>query len=593
MKETRNRRGWAGGILKGALVLAALLALLACPAAPALAEDHPQGDFTLPGGTVADKYRYGGDGSKPGVVTEVLAKLLEDTPVEVRSGKTTIEHTYKPKDFTTFHNNRKWSGTVSISGSGTYNQGTGEFKGTFKYEQNLTGSEPGSSLTYSLSATATGDFSGVASSEETYGLFDYWLELALKGTYSASVTVSGGEFDASESYSGREFYIEVGYGIDEKDLGAFPGGGEDGNGDEGGSKIPGPGSWWEWLTGTVIAGIIAAGASLVNIIFGGGAGLVPPQSPPTGPGIAAGAGQGAWGASAPAPDPVKAQGAGPDIIDQAAGALGPWQDWAEWSKDGLGAFMDITEKGIIEAINKHRAKLFKGLNMNDPLAHAYWTGRGINVSQVKMNEFSEKIGNAMWYFDVVNDTFKNVEKGDSYIDAALKSWGSNYLTYGVTQTSPSTSAAVALYEAVNWILLGGSRAGEITSHMNTLKEGANYIYDKVKDAVFGTNEATQRLDSGHYGDNLKNWHQGTEIVAEWTYNEGQMMQDLTDVVTNDDFYRDLYETNRELWKPAEGSWAPKRAALYIGEKAFDGWIHIAEATKDISRYLGGKTATWF
>ncbi|MBN2027373.1 MAG: hypothetical protein JW854_11500 [Actinobacteria bacterium] len=358
-----------------------------------------------------------------------------------------------------------------------------------------------------------------------------------------------------------------------------------------GHKIPGPGSWWEWFTGTVVAGAVAAGAGLLSAIFGGGGVSAPPLPLPVPPGPAAGTEQGALRPAAPAPDLIKDQVNGPDIIDQAGKALEPLQGWAEWSKDGIGAFMDFTDKAIVPAINKHRAKLFEALNMKDPLAHAYWTGRGINVSQAQMNEFSEKIGNAMWYFDVFNDTLENVEGGDSYIDGALKATGSNYLTYGVTETS--ASSAVALYEAANWVLLGGSRAGEITSHMSTLKEGANYVYDKVKDAVFGTEEAAKRLDDGHYGENLRNWQHGTEIVAEWTYNEGQMAQDLEDVLTDDDFYRNMRETNRKLWKPAEGSWRLKRSILYIGEKAFDGCIQIAEATKDTSRYLGKKTATWF
>ncbi len=45
----------------------------------------------------------------------------------------------------------------------------------------------------------------------------------------------------------------------------------------GGKKIPGPGSWWKWLTGAVIPAAIAAGASLVTSVMGGAA---PPAGPP-------------------------------------------------------------------------------------------------------------------------------------------------------------------------------------------------------------------------------------------------------------------------------------------------------------------------
>ena len=53
-----------------------------------------------------------------------------------------------------------------------------------------------------------------------------------------------------------------------------------GEADGGGSKIPGPGSWWEWLTVTVIGGAVAAGTGLVSTFLGGGP---PPTAPAAGP----------------------------------------------------------------------------------------------------------------------------------------------------------------------------------------------------------------------------------------------------------------------------------------------------------------------
>lgn len=45
-----------------------------------------------------------------------------------------------------------------------------------------------------------------------------------------------------------------------------------------GSKIPGPGSWWQWLTGTVIAGTVASLASLLNLFLSGAAPPAPTSS---------------------------------------------------------------------------------------------------------------------------------------------------------------------------------------------------------------------------------------------------------------------------------------------------------------------------
>lgn len=42
-------------------------------------------------------------------------------------------------------------------------------------------------------------------------------------------------------------------------------------------KVPGPQRWWEWLTGTLVPGLVAGGLSLVGSLFGGGG--APPAPP--------------------------------------------------------------------------------------------------------------------------------------------------------------------------------------------------------------------------------------------------------------------------------------------------------------------------
>ncbi len=54
-----------------------------------------------------------------------------------------------------------------------------------------------------------------------------------------------------------------------------------------GSKIPGPSSWWTWLTGTVIAGIIAAIAGFLNSLLGLPPVPVTPTAPPGKPALPA------------------------------------------------------------------------------------------------------------------------------------------------------------------------------------------------------------------------------------------------------------------------------------------------------------------
>ena len=86
-----------------------------------------------------------------------------------------------------------------------------------------------------------------------------------------------------EDYSDEDYYAEEDYEEDsyededyeEEDYLGY----ECGCDDEG-SKIPGPGSWWEWLTGTVVAGAVTAGIGLLSTLFGATP-TVPPQADPT------------------------------------------------------------------------------------------------------------------------------------------------------------------------------------------------------------------------------------------------------------------------------------------------------------------------
>jgi len=280
-----------------------------------------------------------------------------------------------------------------------------------------------------------------------------------------------------------------------------------------------------------------------------------------------------------------------DWLEQIADFLEERSEGAEWLKDLYTNFIDFAEHAIIARINEQRQAIFEALNMKDPLEHAYWTSRGVDVSRVQFHDKIKTFNKGLWYFDVFIDALKNVGQGDSYLDGLLKSAGSNYLTWAVGETSAGPT--VALYEVANWLLFGGTEIKDIVSHVNTLKEGSNMLYDKIKDTIYGTDEATKRLESGHYGRNLQNLHHATEILAEWSYNEGQMAEDLSAVVTDDGFYEGMRETNRELWKPKEDAWAVKRGVLWLGEKAFEGWINIAEATKDTAQYLGEKSIRWF
>ncbi|MBC7246420.1 MAG: hypothetical protein H5T73_01405 [Actinobacteria bacterium] len=77
------------------------------------------------------------------------------------------------------------------------------------------------------------------------------------------------------SYEHQSGWVEVGPG---GDVVSTPGGESEREGEAG--KIPGPGSWWKWLVGTVIAGIIAAVTGFLNSLLALPPVPVTPLAPP-------------------------------------------------------------------------------------------------------------------------------------------------------------------------------------------------------------------------------------------------------------------------------------------------------------------------
>lgn len=139
-----------------------------------------------------------------------------------------------------------------------------------------------------------------------------------------------------------------------------PGGGEESGGEEGGSKIPGPSSWWQWLTGTVVAGAVAAVTGLLGTLFGG---VPAPQPPllmgpatslwtppePPGPGIAADTVDPFDTRRYPDQPAYAGIGDGiPEFVDTYAGAAGKtFVDTGVALKDGVIGFGKSFGKGLI------------------------------------------------------------------------------------------------------------------------------------------------------------------------------------------------------------------------------------------------------
>ena len=186
---------------------------------------------------------------------------------------------------------------------------------------------------------------------------------------------------------------------------------------------------------------------------------------------------------------------------------------------------------------------------------------------------------------ILKDTFDNIGLGDSMAYAAVKSFMSNKVkSYIFDEVSPS----LVWMDALTTILVGGSDASKIISPGKTIQGGANFIMDKLADTYNGTNDVKTRLKNGDYGGVWKVADESTEVLADAVYNPKEFKKDFDNVMTSDEFYDGMYDTNEKLWKPAEGSWAIKKGACYVGKKTFEGFIKMADGIHKFSSWFGSK-----
>jgi hypothetical protein len=197
------------------------------------------------------------------------------------------------------------------------------------------------------------------------------------------------------------------------------------------------------------------------------------------------------------------------------------------------------------------------------------------------------IGGLMDAASIIKDTLDNIGMGDNAVYAGVKSFVSNKIKSLVFDTSLNNPSALPLVimDTLVTIFAGGTDAGNILSPGKTIQGGANFIMDKITDMYNGTDDVSKRLKGGKYGGSWKEMDNLTKFVADSAY-DPNFKKDLDNVVTSDEFYDGMYKSNDKLWKPKEGSWAIKRAGCYVGKKATEQFINVANGVKNISSWLG-------
>lgn len=221
-------------------------------------------------------------------------------------------------------------------------------------------------------------------------------------------------------------------------------------------------------------------------------------------------------------------------------------------------------------------------------ANEAWDYMGVTKDLLDLGGYIPKdspIPNLMDYAGYLKDGLDNMGMGDNAVYAGIKSYLSNKIKGLVI--NKDTNPGLVLMDALTTIFAGGTEAGDIISPGKTIQGGANFIIDKVTDMYNGTDDTTKRLGDGKYGGVWKVADQTTKVMADAVYDDN-FSEDFSNVMTSDDFYDGMYETNKNLWKPKEGSWAVKRAGCYVGEKTCEGFIKIADGVHVFSQWLGSK-----
>ncbi|HCX02852.1 MAG TPA: hypothetical protein DHM42_00075 [Clostridiales bacterium] len=226
-------------------------------------------------------------------------------------------------------------------------------------------------------------------------------------------------------------------------------------------------------------------------------------------------------------------------------------------------------------------------NAAEDTANEVWDNIGVVKDILDLGGYIPKdnpLDNFIGNMGILKDALGNIGEGDNAVYAGVKSFISNKVKSAIFDKNKNPG--LIIMDTLTTIFAGGTEAGNIISPGKTIQGSANLLIDKITDLWNGTDDVDKRLETGHYGGALKVADDTTDLIAEAVYNPKEFKKDFADVITSDEFYDGMYDTNKKLWKPKEGSWAIKRAGCYVGEKTTEGLIKVADGVHELSKWLG-------
>lgn len=276
-------------------------------------------------------------------------------------------------------------------------------------------------------------------------------------------------------------------------------------------------------------------------------------------------------------------------------------------KSGLKSLFDNTDDfaGYMKDMVKN-SKIYDYVSdvlQGDPKSRLSWLKNSFeSMKNSKVEGYLNALKGGLAFVGIGVDAYDNVNQGDEIVTAVSKSMATNATVFLAGETSGGPT--LALWEMGNHLLFGGSKASDIGSPVKLIKGGMNWMLDAS--GGMDPKQLASRMDSGYYGENIRNLYYGSDMVKDFVKDPGSFYDEVGDFTsaggqgwkdmnkTADDIFKlpdnvneatkDLYSTDalKTIWNSpldstrrfaTDSAHLATKAAVKVGE----GWAYIGES----------------
>jgi hypothetical protein len=210
----------------------------------------------------------------------------------------------------------------------------------------------------------------------------------------------------------------------------------------------------------------------------------------------------------------------------------------------------------------------------------------------KLSDAIDTYNDTMSYIGIGMDAWENTKsvdgeggvliEGDGWIKGIGKSVAVNYIMDAILEKNPG----VAIMEACNSLFLGGTEAGDVISPVTTMKGAFNMLIDTVQSELEGSDTAYARARAGVYGPNIQNLSYGMDMAGEAVYDSETFIKDFSNVVSDKDWYENMYDTAGSMWRDEHGNLT---MVGKVAEPVTQMGVAMTETVADMARAAGTVT----